>query len=43
MSHGKLDWLHKGHKSAAFIVLPLYDDGSAGHHLVTAFSETLVE
>ena len=42
MSHGKLDWLQKGHKSAAFIDLPLSDDGSAVHHLVTAFAETTV-
>ncbi len=42
MSHGKLDWLQKGHKSAAFIDLPLSDDGSAVHHLLTAFAETVV-
>ncbi len=40
MSHGTLDWLQKGHKSAAFIDLPLSDDGSAVHHLLTAFAET---
>ncbi len=39
-SHGKLDWLQKGHKSAAFIDLPLSDDGSTVNHLLTAFIET---
>jgi hypothetical protein len=42
MSHGALDWLQKGHKSAAFIDLPLSDDGSAVHNLLTAFAESEV-
>ncbi len=40
MSHGKLDWLQKGHKVAGFIDLPMSDDGIAVNHLLTAFTET---
>ncbi len=40
MSHGEPDWLQKGYTSAAFINLPLSDDGSSVDHLLTAFSES---
>ena len=40
MSHGKLDWLQKGHKSASFIDLPLSDHDSAVNHFLTAYAET---
>ncbi len=43
MSHGQLDWLQKGHKAAAFIDLPLSNDGSAVNHLLTALAETTIE
>jgi hypothetical protein len=39
MSYGQLDWLQKGHKAAAFIDLPLSDDGSKVNHLLTALSD----
>ncbi len=42
MSHGRLDWLQKGHRLAAFIDLPLSNDGSAVNHLLTAFAETAI-
>lgn len=43
MSHGQLDWLQKGHKSAAFIDLPLSNDGSKVDHLLTALAERTIE
>ncbi len=43
MSHGHLDWLKKGHKTAAFIDLPLSDDDSSVHHLLTALAEKTIE
>jgi hypothetical protein len=43
MSHGALDRLKEGRKPAAFIDLPLSDDGLAVHHLLTACAESYVQ
>ena len=39
-SHGTLDWLKKGHKSVAFLDLPLSTDGSNVDRLLCVLSET---
>lgn len=38
-SHGSLDWLQKDYRCVAFIDLPLSNDGSGVHHLLSAMAE----
>jgi hypothetical protein len=42
-SHGTLDWLKKGHYAAAFIDLPLSNDGTSIDHVLTVMAETVIE
>ena len=38
-SHGTLEWLKMGHRSVAFIDLPLSSDGTIVNHVLTVMSE----
>lgn len=39
-SHGTLDWLKKGHKTVAFLDLPLSEGGSKVDHLLSILTDT---